>query len=302
MTAENAPAAPHTNIPRGVSALVGAVFFFSFADALGKWFGHAGYDSFQIVFLRYAFGLIPVSIAILVSGVSGLRTRRPWVHVLRGVLMFAALTFFFRGLKYMPLAEGIAVAFSAPLFVTALSYPVLKERVGPFRWGAVIVGFVGALIILRPGTDTFRPEALYIVTSALFFALAVLTTRRISVTETNVAMYTYSTIFAGLATIPALPFVWVPPEPEHISLFLLLGLIAGAASYLMIVAYRNSPAAVNAPFDYTALIWGALMGWIIWNETPSANVWIGAVIVVAAGLTITYRETRAGISMPRRGR
>ncbi len=302
MTAGNAAAVPHTNIPRGVSALVGAVFFFSFADALGKWFGHAGYDSFQIVFLRYTFGLIPVAVAIFVSGVEGLRTKRPWVHVLRGILMFAALSFFFRGLKYMPLAEGIAVAFSAPLFVTALSYPVLRERVGPFRWAAVIVGLIGALIIVRPGTDAFRPEALYIVAAALFFALAVLTTRRISVTETNVAMYTYSTICAGLATIPALPFVWVAPEPGHIGLFLLLGLIAGAASYLMIVAYRNSPAAVNAPFDYTALIWGALMGWVIWNDTPGANVWIGALIVVAAGLTITYRETRVGISMPRRGR
>ena len=302
MTAENAAAKPHTNIPRGVSALVGAVFFFSFADALGKWFGHAGYDSFQIVFLRYSFGLIPVAIAIAVVGVAGLRTKRPWVHVLRGLFMFAALTFFFRGLKYMPLAEGIAVAFSAPLFVTALSYPVLRERVGLFRWGAVLVGFVGALIILQPGTETFRPEALYIVAAAFFFALAVLTTRRISVTETNVAMYTYSTIFAGLATIPALPFVWVPIDTSHLGLFLLLGLIAGAASFLMIVAYRNSPAAVNAPFDYTSLIWGALMGWIVWNETPGANVWIGALIVVAAGLTITYRETRAGISMPRRGR
>ncbi len=302
MTAENAAAVPHTNIPRGVSALIGAVFFFSFADAIGKWFGHAGYDSFQIVFMRYMFGLIPVAIAIFVSGVGGLRTKRPGVHLLRALLMFAALTFFFRGLKFMPLAEGIAVAFSAPLFVTTLSYPILRERVGPFRWGAVIVGFAGALIILQPGTDAFRPEALYIVAAALFFALAVLTTRKISVTETNVAMYTYSTVFAGLATLPALPFVWVAPQTNHIGLFLLLGLIAGAASYLMIVAYRNSPAAVNAPFDYTALIWGALMGWIVWNETPGANVWIGTLIVVAAGLTITYRETRAGVSMPRRGR
>lgn len=302
MTAENAPAVPHTNIPRGVTALVCAVFFFSFADAIGKWFGHAGYDSFQIVFLRYTFGLIPVAIAIYFSGVAGLKTNRPWVHVLRGFLMFAALTCFFRGLKYMPLAEGIAVAFSAPLFVTALSYPVLRERVGAFRWGAVVVGFIGALIILKPGAETFRPEALYIVAAALFFALAVLTTRRISVTETNVAMYTYATIFAGLATVPALPFVWVTPQVEHLGLFLLLGLIAGAAAYLMIVAYRNSPAAVNAPFDYTGLIWGALMGWIVWDETPAANVWIGALIVVAAGLTITYRETRAGISNPRRGR
>ena len=108
--------------------------------------------------------------------------------------MFAALTLFFRGLKTLPLAEGIAVAFSAPLFVTALSWPMLGERVGPYRWAAVVIGFFGALVVLRPGTDAFRPEALFIVASAVFFALAMLHTRRISRTETNVAMYTYSTI------------------------------------------------------------------------------------------------------------
>lgn len=144
----------------------------------------------QIVFFRYAFGLIPVTIAIVVSGVGGLKTKRPFAHFLRGLFMFAALTLFFRDLKTLPLAEGIAVAFSAPLFVTALSWPMLGERVGPYRWAAVIIGFAGALVVLRPGTDAFKPEALFIVASAVFFALAMLHTRRISHTETNVAMYT----------------------------------------------------------------------------------------------------------------
>ncbi|MCP5082881.1 MAG: DMT family transporter [Alphaproteobacteria bacterium] len=290
------------NLARGIPAIIGAVFLFSFADALAKWFGQAGYDSVQIVFFRYAFGLIPVTIAIVVSGVGGLKTKRPFAHFLRGLFMFAALTLFFRGLKTLPLAEGIAVAFSAPLFVTALSWPMLGERVGPYRWAAVIIGFAGALVVLRPGTDAFKPEALFIVASAVFFALAMLHTRRISRTETNVAMYTYSTVIAGSATVPLLPFVWVAPQPVHLWLFLAVGLIGGAASYLMIVAYRNSPAAVNASFDYSALIWGALLGWIFWNEKPDVMVWVGAAIIVAAGMTITYRESRSGIKTPRRGR
>ena len=297
----DAPPLAH-NVARGIPAVAAAVFFFAFADALAKWFGQAGYDSIQIVFFRYAFGLIPVAIAIAVSGPAGLKTKHPWLHVLRGLLMFSALALFFRGLKYMPLAEGISVAFSAPLFVTALSWPMLGERVGPFRWAAVVVGFLGALVILRPGTDAFRPEALLILGSAVFFALAVLHTRRMSRTETNVAMYTYSTIFAGLATTPFLPFVWVAPEPSHVGLFFLLAMIGGTASYLMIVAYRNAPAALNASFEYTALIWAALLGWFLWGETPDLIVWLGAGLIVVAGLTITYRETRIGMVLPKRGR
>lgn len=290
------------NLARGIPAVIGAVFLFSFADALAKWLGQAGYDSVQIVFFRYLFGLIPVAVAIYMSGTAGLKTKRPFAHILRGLLMFAALTLFFRGLKTLPLAEGIAVAFSAPLFVTALSWPMLGERVGPYRWAAVVVGFGGALLVLRPGTEAFQPEALFIAASALFFATAVLLTRRISTTETNVAMYTYATIVAGLATLPFLPFVWVTPESTDLWSFLAIGFIGGGASYLMIVAYRNSPAALNASFDYSALIWAAILGWIFWGETPDLVVWMGAAIIVAAGLAITYRESRTGITNPRRGR
>ncbi len=302
MSTETSPAPLEHNLARGLPAVAAAIFFFAFADALAKWFGQEGFDSVQIVFFRYAFGLIPVAIVIGVSGTAGLKTQHPWLHVLRGLLMFGALALFFRGLKYMPLAEAISVAFSAPLFVTALSWPMLGERVGPYRWVAVLIGFVGALVILRPGTDAFRPEALLILASAMFFALSVLHTRRMSRTETNVAIYTYSTIFAGLATTPFLPFVWVAPENNHLGLFLTLALIGGTASYLMIVAYRNAPAALNASFEYTALIWAALIGWLIWDEQPDLIVWIGAGLIVVAGLTITYRETRVGVVLPKRGR
>ncbi|MEM8686703.1 MAG: DMT family transporter [Pseudomonadota bacterium] len=302
MSTEPEPAPLEHNLARGLPAVAAAIFFFAFADALAKWFGQAGYDSVQIVFFRYAFGLIPVAIVIAVSGTAGLRTKHPWLHVLRGLLMFSALALFFRGLKYLPLAEAISVAFSAPLFVTALSWPMLGERVGPYRWLAVVIGFVGALVILQPGTDAFRPETMLIIGSAVFFALAVLHTRRMSRTETNVAMYTYSTIFAGLATTPFLPFVWVAPEGNHLWLFLTLALIGGAASYLMIVAYRNAPAALNASFEYTALIWAALIGWLYWGEQPSSTVWLGSGLIVAAGLAITYRETKTGMVLPKRGR
>ena len=220
--------------------------------------------------------------------------------------MFAALTFFFRGLKYMPLAEGIAVAFSAPLFVTALSYPVLRERVGPIpagaRWCRLLrsTDHICSPVRTRSGSGGSLHRG-----GALFFALAVLTTRRISVTETNVAMYTYSTIFAGLATSPraALRLGYLS-EASH------LGSVpaAGTDRRCRGLSHDRCLPELSGRSERTvrlhiALIWGALMGWIVWNETPGRKCLDRrTLIVVAAGLTITYRETRAGISMPRRGR
>lgn len=278
---------------RGILAMLCAVFGFAVADTLAKWFGQEGFASPQIVFFRYLFGLIPVGIFVWVSGLSALRTRRPLAHALRAVLLFVALTCFFAGLRYLPLAEAIAIAFTAPLFTTALSQPVLGERVGPRRWGAVLFGFLGALIMLRPGTAAFQPEALFIVASALCFSSAMLLTRRIAATETNVSMLAYSTMGAGLASLPFQPFVWQAPDAIHIWVFLALGLVGGLAAYLIIVAYRNAPAAVIAPFDYTMMIWATLFGWLFWQETPEPIVVAGAVIIALAGLYVTHRESRS---------
>lgn len=280
------------SILRGIAAILGAVFLFSIADGFGKWFGMAGYHTSQIVFFRYLFGLLPVSIVIWYDGFPALRTRRPLAHIIRGIMMFMALSLFFRGLRDVPLAEGIAVAFSAPLFVTAMSGPVLGEKVGLQRWAAVLAGFVGMLVILRPGTEAFRVDSLYIIASAFCFASVMLFTRRMARTETNASMYTFTTIVAGLCTVPFMAVSWIEPQGVHLWSFLLLGLVGGTASYLIIIAYRNAPAAVNASFDYSALIWTTLIGWFVWQETPDVLVWIGAIIVVAAGLFITYRETR----------
>lgn len=279
------------SVVRGIIAITLGVFLFSMADGFGKWFGMAGYHTTQIVFFRYLFGLVPVAVVIWYEGVSALKTQKPFAHVLRGMMMFCALSLFFRGLRDVPLAEGIAVAFSAPLFVTAMSAPVLGEKVGLQRWAAVLVGFVGMLVMLRPGSAAFRFDSLFILASAFSFASVMLFTRRLSRTETNASMYAISTITAGLCTLPFLTVTWITPQGGHMWLFIALGLIGGTASYFMIIAYRNAPAAVNAPFDYTALIWSMIIGWLVWQETPDAMVLLGALIVVAAGVFITYRET-----------
>ena len=157
-----------------------SVICFSLVDGLAKWLGQ-DYPAVQIVFFRYFFGLLPVAVFVWrAGGLSSLRTRRLPLHMLRACLLFVALLLFFQALQSLPLAEAIAVAFTAPLFVTALAGPMLGETVDLRRWGAVALGFLGALIMVRPGSATFRPEALLVLGSALAFSLLVTLTRRMT--------------------------------------------------------------------------------------------------------------------------
>ena len=154
-------------------------------------------------FFRHLFGFVPIAFLVWHGGgLWALRTEKLLAHVLRAGLLFTALLTFFTALRGLPLADAIAVGYTAPLFVTALAGPILGETVGPRRWVAVVVGFVGALIMVRPGTEAFQPEALLVLLSALSFALAMLLTRRMARTETSVAMVTYTSLFAGTACVP----------------------------------------------------------------------------------------------------
>ncbi|MCP4330855.1 MAG: DMT family transporter [Alphaproteobacteria bacterium] len=281
------------SVGRGIASVLVAVFCFTVADATGKVLGMAGYSAPQIVFLRYVFGLIPVAILIWSAGIVSLHTTRPFAHALRAILLFAALVSLFTSLRSLPLAEAISIVFTAPLFIAAFSYPILKEHVGARRWAAVAIGFLGALIMLQPGTEVFQVEALWALAAAIFFAFAMLFTRRLSATETTAAIFTYSTVGAGLVSIPFVLATWKTPLAGDLWQFGLIGVIGGIAAYLMIVAYRNAAAAIVAPFEFTALVWGALFGWILWGEQPAMRVWIGALVIGLCGLYITRREAKA---------
>ena len=235
--------------------MVAAVFLFAIVDATAKWLGQS-YAPVQIVFFQHFFGLIPVAVLVWRSGgFAALRTRRPFAHALRGGLLFASMLLFYTALRGLPLAEAIAVTFTLPLYITALSGPLLGEAVGVRRWAAVIIGFLGALIMVRPGTEAFRPETLLVLTAAFIAALAMLLTRRLTRTETDVALVTHTTLIAGLASVPFASLAWQAPCAGDLGLFVLVGIAGGSAAYLMVVAYRNAPAAVVAPFDYSSLIW-----------------------------------------------
>jgi len=277
----------------GIASMLAGMAAVSVMDALAKWLA-AGYPISELVFFRSLFAL-PLVFFILWQqrgGVAALTPRWRLGHALRASLSLGALFAFFTGLRYLPLAEAISIAFAAPLFVTALSVPILGERVGPRRWAAVVAGFLGVLIMTRPGAEAFRPEALYILAAALCYALSMLVTRRLARSETTPAVMLSGICVALAVSVLALPFGWRTPVGADFWLFVLLGVVGGIGMYFMTQAYRYAPAAVIAPFDYTALLWGTLIGWLVWQELPGTNVWFGAAIVIASGLYIVHRETR----------
>jgi drug/metabolite transporter (DMT)-like permease len=273
--------------------MLSAVMFFAISDALAKWAGELGYNPVLIVFFRYLFGLIPMLAAISISGWRVLATRNPGGHLLRALLMCSSVSLFFWGLRYMPLAEAFVIGFTAPLFITALSWPVLGERVGPHRWAAVAAGFVGVLIVLRPSANGIRPEALLIVGAAFTYAFGALLTRKVARTEHPTAIFTYTTLISLAVSAPVAIATWQPLSGELLMGFVVLGLVGGLAHLLIIVAYYNAPAAVNAPLEYVSLIWAVIIGWVVWQEKVAPATWAGAAVIIGAGLYIVWRETRA---------
>lgn len=276
----------------GVAAALGCFLFFSTMDALAKWLG-VTYAVMQLVFFRSLFGFIPVAaVAWREGGLHSIWPRRPWVHALRGCFILGALSLYFLGLKYLQLAEALAIAFTAPLFMTALAGPVLGEQVGIRRWSAVVVGFCGVMVMVRPDPEKLQVEALYILGSALCFACASLMTRILTRSDGSAAIMFTSTLSLFVPSAIALPFVWITPDWVSLLLFFAMGIVGGMGLMLLTTAYRNAPTSVIAPLEYTALIWAVLFGWIGWKQLPDTAVWYGAAIVAAAGLYIARREAR----------
>lgn len=252
-----------------------------------------GYALAQVVMLRSVFALVLVSALVWQRRrMAALRTRRAGWHLFRSLLMTGSMFTFYYALKYLPLADVIVIAFAAPLIVTALSRPFLGEPVGPWRWGAVIAGFFGVLIVVRPGMSVVHPAALVALAGAGFYSGLALTARKLAATESSWSMSLYSFIVPSLAAGAFSIPVWIWPDPVGWVLAVLSGAFGAAAFLFINAAYARAPAALIVPFEYTGLIWAPVAGYLFWREVPSWNTWLGAAIIVASGLVILFRETR----------
>ncbi|MBI3512799.1 MAG: DMT family transporter [Proteobacteria bacterium] len=285
-----------TDVARGILYIVIAMFLFTIQDAIAKLLVEAGISIWQVIFCRAAFAFIPLLPLIHARKAwAGLRTRRPRDHLARCLVAMAALLCFFHGLRAIPLADAYALSFSAPLFMTALSVPLLGERVGWHRWSAVGVGFVGVIIMVQPGSGLFQPAALVVLLAALLYALAVILVRGLSATEPALTIVFYFSLGGALMSAPALPLVGVwPADATAAALMVAIGVVGGLAQLFLTLAYARAPVAVIAPFDYTALVWAVLAGWLLFDDVPAPAVMAGTALVIAGGVYIVRREARLG--------
>ncbi|KAA2214400.1 DMT family transporter [Teichococcus oryzae] len=292
------------DLRRGALMMLGATALFSMMSALVKGLG----DSIpfpEIMFFRNLLAL-PVVAAIGLRRKVDLRTRRFGGHFLRALAGIAAMSCSFFSLTVLPLAEQTALTYSTPLFVIILSIPMLGERPGPHRWGAVLVGFLGILVIaLGQGAFTgggrhdpgmaewllwagFGAAALH----GLFSGLTTLLVRQLSATEASSAIVLWQSILMTGMTALALPFVWVTPSWEQLPLLIGMGLLGGLAQVMLTEAYASAQVSALGPYSYSALIWAIVIGWVVWGDIPTPSMLAGAAMIVAAGLYILHRELR----------
>ncbi|MFZ9708387.1 MAG: DMT family transporter [Steroidobacteraceae bacterium] len=279
---------------RGVFAMFIAVAAFSFMDALLKVFA-AHYPPFQVSTLRAAASLPFVIVPLLYSGrLAEFKPNRIGLHLLRGLLGVVMLATFVAALRAAPLASVYSVYMGAPLLIAALAAWWLGERVDAGRWIAIAVGLGGVLIILQPRGDGLSGWAGLLATlSALCYALAAITARVLTRTERSATMVfsflVVVTVFSGLLAAPD----WIAIRPSDWGLIALTGALGAAGQHYITEAFRHAPASVVAPIEYTALLWGLGIDWVVWAVFPNTTMLGGATLVIAAGLYVAWRERRS---------
>jgi drug/metabolite transporter (DMT)-like permease len=277
---------------RGILLMVAGSAVLTVSDATTKWLT-AGYPVGQIIAIRAVFSLIPILIfAWHAGGLSALRMNNLPMQTLRAACAVGSSFLFVAGLVHLPLADCVAIAFSGPLFVTALATPMLGEQVGWRRWSAVLVGFLGVLVMVRPTSGAFQWFAILPLLGAACGAFRDLITRKVRLSASPVAVLAFMMTAMGLAGLSTLPFGWSPVAGWDLFLLLTAGILVGGAQYLVIHAFYIAEASLIIPYKYLSLIWASLCGFLIWGDVPDEPVMLGAALVVGSGLYIVHREAQ----------
>lgn len=274
----------------GIMLALLAVACFSGMDVLVKW-QSATYAVVQVIFFRSIFAFVPLAIlAAFNGGWEAVRPNDVWAHVWRSLIGLCAMSALFASFSLMKLADVVAIVFAAPVFATALSVPILGEKVGPRRWFAVALGFIGVLIIIRPGTSAFEPVAMLALFGAACVGVTTVYVRKLTRTESNGSIIFSFTLTTTIASGILLPFFWKTPGNLDLVMLCSIGLLGGVAQMFQTGAARNAEVATITPFKYTALLWAMLYGYLIWGEVPDGWTVLGAAIVAGSGLFIVLRE------------
>ena len=268
-----------------------SILLFSLMDATVKWLG-ASYPTTQIMFFRCAVALLPVLVIIWMRGGIGiLRTQQKKLHLLRSIMGISAMGLAFYALALMPLAEAVSILHTTPLFMTALSVLLLRESVGIRRWSAVLLGFIGMLLVVRPGSGMFESGSLFMLGAAFLIGCTTIVIRHLSKMDDPVCITFYFTITGVTASLLGLFLQnWVTPPASDLALLMLVGLLGGLAQYLMTVSYQNIAIGIVSPLKYLTIVFSGVIAYLIWDEIPDLQSLSGIVLIIAAGLYTLHRE------------
>ena len=278
------------NSKLGLGYMFTGMFLFAAADAIAKLLTQT-LPAIQIVWSRQCGLLLGILIVIAIHGFKVLRTTQLKLQIGRGVLAATSATLFIIGVSHVPLADAVAITFVAPFMVTVMGAVILKEPVGIRRWSAVSIGFIGTLIVIRPGFGVVHPAAFLVIIAATAFALRQILSRVLAGGDNISTTIAYTAIVSwSLLSIP-LPFVWQTPTTTlEIILLIAIAVLAACAETLVIMALGVAQAVVVAPVQYSLLIWGTMYGLLIFGQLPDFWTLIGALIIVATGLYTLNRE------------
>ena len=295
---EGAGVAPgeHGNVLRGALLMAAAAACYAILHGSVRYIS-SEIHPFEITFFRNLFGFIVLLPWFVVHGLRPLHTRRIGLHLLRATSNVVAMLMFFMALSMTPLAQVQALGFTAPLFTTVLAIFILGERVRLRRWTALIAGFIGALIIVRPGLQPIDTGSLLTVGSAAIWGFTLITIKILSRTDSAVTITAYMVILMSpLSLLPAL-FYWTWPDPATWFWLVVCGVSGTVAQLLMAQSFRVADATVVLPFDFTKIVWGALIGYLAFGEVVDIWTWIGAAVIFSGITYITYRERKLAKSL-----
>jgi drug/metabolite transporter (DMT)-like permease len=298
------------NLVRAIGLKLISALLFALMSALVRMMGET-VPVGQLVFFRSLFAIVPVVVIFAwrreLKG--AIYTKRPFGQLGRGMLSVCGMFSNFSSLTRLPLADATAITFAGPLITVALAALILKERVRIYRWSAVLVGFVGVIVMLLPHLEvghltgaaqaTATVGATFAVVGAFCNAGTVIQTRRLTSSETTSSIVFYFSLICTLAGALTLPFAWSTPTAGGLAALIAMGVLGGLAHIFLTESYRHAPASVVAPFDYTSMLWALLLGYWMFGELPTALVFIGAAIVAGAGLFVIWRERQLGLKRRR---
>jgi len=285
------PRTRQDRIPLGILYMVGATVLFAGSTAIAKW-QVVIYPVNEVLFFRSIASLAICALLILPrTGFGVFRTQRFGHHIMRGAAQTYAQTFILVALSLMPIAGAMAINFSAPLFATLAAALFLREKVGAMRWGALLVGFCGVLLVASPGADTFQLGAAFAIANAVTFGSVTAAVRGMSATESAETLTMYQMVILTVMFGSTLPIGFIVPTGTDTLMMLTTGISNGIGQYWWTRALGLAPASAVTPFYYFTLVWAMILGYLVWGDVPTAALLAGSAIVVASGLFLLWRET-----------